>query len=76
MPKIRKRCSRCALRSSYALTKRRTIGAFLSQIVGKLLGDTPSIESEVDHNACISCGTMSVTEVERESTQEEKEMRR
>jgi hypothetical protein len=27
----------------------------------------------VDHNACICCGTMNVTEVAREGTEEEKE---
>ena len=51
------------------------MGALLSQLVGKLLGDPPpSVESEVDHNACICCGTMNVTEVAaREGTGEEKE---
>ena len=49
------------------------MGALLSQLVGKLLGDPLSIESEVDHNTLICCGTMNVTEVAREGTEEEKE---
>ena len=50
------------------------MGALLSQLVGKLLGDLPpSVESEMDHNMLICCGTMNVTEVAREGTQEEKQ---
>ena len=50
------------------------MGALLSQLVGKLLGgEPPSIESEMDHNMLICCGTMNVTEVAREGTEEEKE---
>ena len=50
------------------------MGVLWSQLVGKLLGDPPpSIESEVDHNTLICCGTMNVTEVAREGTEEEKE---
>ncbi len=51
------------------------MGAYLSQIVGKMLGDPPpSIESEMDHNMLICCGTMNVTEVAaREGTEEEKQ---
>ena len=34
------------------------MGSFLSQIVGKLLGDSePPAEHEIDHNVCICCGT-------------------
>ena len=33
------------------------MGAFLSHLVGKRLGDTePSSEHEIDHNVCICCG--------------------
>ena len=50
------------------------MGALLSQLVGKLLGDPPpSVESELDHNACICCGTMNVTVLAREGTEEEKQ---
>ena len=50
------------------------MGALLSQLVGKLLGDPPpSVESEMDHNMLICCGTMNVTEVAREGTEEEKQ---
>ena len=50
------------------------MGALLSQLVGKLLGDPPlSIESEMDNNMLICCGTMNVTEVAREGTEDEKE---
>ena len=60
------------------------MGTFLSQLVGKLLGDNkqPSMEvghSEVDHNAVVCCGTMNVTEVEQheaESSQDEKDTHR
>ena len=32
--------------------------SFLSQIVGKLLGDSkPPAEHEIDYNVCICCGT-------------------
>ena len=49
------------------------MGALLSQLVGKLLGDPPpSIESEIDP-IFICCGTMNVTEVAREGTEEEKQ---
>jgi hypothetical protein len=56
------------------------MGAFLSQLVGKLLGDSQggssSAEaghSEVDHNAIVCCGTMTVTEVEHDETQMQEE---
>ena len=45
------------------------MGSFLSQIVGKLLGDgKPPVEHEIDHNVCICCGTLNVaSEHEKES---------
>ena len=45
------------------------MGSFLSQIVGKLLGDSkPPAEHEIDHNVCICCGTLNVaSEHEKES---------
>ena len=50
------------------------MGALLSQLVGKILGDPPpSTESEMDNNMLICCGTMNVTEVAREGTEEEKQ---
>ena len=61
------------------------MGSFLSQLVGKLLGDgkdSSSVEAghrEVDHNAIVCCGTMNVTEVEQhedESSHDEKETHR
>ena len=59
---------------NHKVKRTKTMGALLSQLVGKLLGDPPpSVESEVDHNACICCGTMNVTEVAREGTEEEKQ---
>ena len=48
--------------------------AFLSQIVGKLLGDGKPVESEMDHNICVCCGTLNVAEPsEHEKDSEEKE---
>ena len=38
------------------------MGAFLSQIVGKLLGDGKPMENEFDGNICVCCGTLNVTE--------------
>ena len=48
------------------------MGSFLSQIVGKLLGDgKPPAEHEIDHNVCICCGTFNVaSEHEKDSDQE------
>ena len=42
------------------------MGAFLSQVVGKLLSglgeyDKPP-EHEIDHNMCVCCGTLNVAE--------------
>ena len=44
------------------------MGSFLSQIVGKLLGDGKPPESggEIDGNICICCGTLNVAS-EKES---------
>ena len=50
------------------------MGVLWSQLVGKLLGDPPpSIESEVDHNTLICCGTMNVTELSAREDTEEKD---
>ena len=43
------------------------MGAFISQMVGKLLGDSKPpiegpIEGEIDHNICVCCGTVNVAE--------------
>ncbi len=40
------------------------MGAFLSQIVGKLLGDSKPLESggEIDGSICVCCGTLNVAE--------------
>ena len=41
------------------------MGAFLSQIVGKLLsgvGEGKPTESEIDGNICVCCGTLNVAE--------------
>ncbi len=46
------------------------MGAFLSQIVGKLLGDGKPPEGEIDHNIVVCCGTLNLTEHEKESDQE------
>ena len=43
------------------------MGAFLSQLVGKLLGDgSPRThEGEIDHNVVVCCGTLTVAEHEK-----------
>ena len=46
------------------------MGAFLSQIVGKLLGDGKPPEGEIDDNIFACCGPLNVTEQEKESEQE------
>ena len=67
----RKRCSASASKRSSSHKEKKMMGAFLSQMGVKLLGDgNTSVENEVDHNACICCGTMTVTAVEREGTEE------
>ena len=52
------------------------MGAYLSHLVGKLLGsdDAKLHHSEIDHSAVICCGgTMNVTEIEHEHSKEEEE---
>lgn len=51
------------------------MGAYLSHLVGKLLGsdDAKLHHSEIDHTAVICCGTMNVTEIEHEHSKEEEE---
>ena len=52
------------------------MGSFLSQLVGKLLGEDskhPESGGEIDGNICICCGTLSVAadvEHEKDSDQE------
>ena len=53
------------------------MGAFLSQMVGKLLGDgKPPVEGEIDHNICVCCGTLNVAEPsehEKDSSEEKED---
>ncbi len=48
------------------------MGAFLSHLVGKLLGDSkPPSEHEIDHDVCICCGTLNAaSEHEKEGVVE------
>ena len=46
------------------------MGAFLSHVVAKLLGDGKPPEGEIDHNIVVCCGSLNVTEQEKESEQE------
>ena len=50
------------------------MGSFLSQLVGKLLGEDskhPESGGEIDGNICICCGTLNVaSEHEKERNQE------
>ena len=39
------------------------MGAFLSHIVGKLLGDNKPSDSEIDGNIIVCCGTLTVGNV-------------
>ena len=48
------------------------MGAFLSHLVGKLLGDRSQHEGEIDHNVVVCCGTLTVAEHE-ECDEEERE---
>ena len=45
------------------------MGAFLSHLVGKLLGDgrphERTHEGEIDHNVVVCCGTLTVAEREK-----------
>ena len=45
------------------------MGSFLSQIMGKLLGDgkPPESNCEIDGNICICCGTLNVANVKNSS---------
>ncbi len=57
--------------------KKKNIGAFLSHLVGKLLGDGRPRAGEIDHNIVVCCGTLTVAErekcAEEERTGEETE---
>ena len=50
------------------------MGAFLSHLVGKLLGDSRpherTHEGEIDHNVVVSCGTLTVAEHEKRAEEE------
>ena len=48
------------------------MGAFLSQLVGKLLGDGRPHDGEIDYNVVVCCGTLTVAEHEK-CTEEERE---
>ena len=49
------------------------MGAFLSHLVGKLLGDSSKPpEGEIDHNIVVCCGTLTVAEHEKDVEQERK----
>ena len=52
--------------------KTRTMGAFFSHLVGKLLGDGRQHEGEIDHNFVVCCGTLTVAEHEK-CVEEERE---
>ena len=41
------------------------MGAFLSLLVGKLLGEGRPREGEIDHNVVVCCGTLTVAEHEK-----------
>ena len=50
------------------------MGAVRSQIVGRLLGDGKPIDSEIDHNICVCCGTLNMAEhCEEKDSSEERE---
>ena len=50
------------------------MGSFLSLLAGRLLAAEEPKEfqehAEVDHNACICCGTLNIHEADREDTEE------
>ena len=46
------------------------MGAFLSQIMDKLLGGEREAHTEVDHNNCVFCGTVNIMEPEQSSDDE------
>ena len=49
------------------------MGAFLSQIMSKLLGGEKENHNEVDHNNIICCGTVNIMEP-GETSDDEKEL--
>ena len=49
------------------------MGAFLSHLVGKLLGDRNGETREIDHNIMVCCGTLTVAEHEKDVEQERTE---
>ena len=49
------------------------MGAFLSHLVGKLLGDAKPSEGEIDHNIVVCCGTLTVAEREKGAEEEREE---
>ena len=51
----------------------KKMGAFLSQIMTKLLGGDKETHAEVDHNNCICCGTVNILEA-GETSDDEKEL--
>ena len=44
--------------------KNKNMGAFLSHLVGKLLGDSKPLESggEIDGTICVCCGTLNLAD--------------
>ena len=46
------------------------MGAFLSQIMDKLLGGEREAHTEVDHNICLLCGTVNIMEPDQSSDDE------
>ena len=49
------------------------MGAFLSQIMDKLLGGEREAHTEVGHNNCVFCGTVNIMEP-GETSDDEKEL--
>ena len=47
------------------------MGAFLSQMVGRLLGDGKPSDSEIDGNIVVCCGTLNVAEHEKDSDEKD-----
>ena len=46
------------------------MGAFLSQIMDKLLGGEREAHTEVGHNNCVFCGTVNIMEPDQSSDDE------
>ena len=42
------------------------MGAFLSHVVARLLGDGKPPEGEIDHNIVVCCGTLNMAEHEKD----------